>query len=180
MNTEDEHSDEARKWITPIMVRGIRAVCEAVAGLIDGGNKSAMVIAALGAELTNEERVIYYCTEFDNQCNMSGLCNFFTDSISLSYYEVIASLGVIGAEDMIDDLKRSKHIIFGDQEVPIHDETLIDEFTIPDDPVREAEISGQLEEIDKDSFRRLGGFEERLYQYVLSCASMGLLKNQTG
>jgi hypothetical protein len=180
MNTEDELSDEALKWITPIMMRGIRAVCEAVAGLIDGGNKSAVVIAALGAEFTNEEQVIYYCTEFDNQCNMSGLCNFFTDSISLSYYEVIAALGVIGAEDMIDDLKRCKHVIFGDQEVPVHDEDLLDDFTHPDDPDREVVISSQLDAIDKDSFKRLEGFEKRLYHYVLSCASKGLLKNQTG
>jgi hypothetical protein len=177
MNTEDDLSEEAHKWIRPIMARGTKAVCEAVADRIEGGNKSAAVITALRDEFTNEEQVIFYCEEFDVQCNMSGLCNFFTDSISLSYYEVIASLGVIGAEDMIDDLKRCKHVIFGDQQVPVHDETLIDGFAIPDDPVHEEEISSQLEEIDNDSFKRLEGFEKRLYLYVLSCASRGLLKS---
>jgi hypothetical protein len=179
MNTEEDLSEEAYKWITPIMVRGNKAVGEAAAAVVEGCNKSAAIITALRAELTNEEQVIYHCEDFDVQCNMSGLRNFFSDSISLTYYEVLAALGVIGAEDMIEDLRRCKHVIFGDQEVPVHDEALLDDLAIPEDPDREQEIDSQIDEINH-TYERREGFKKHLYQYVLSCADKGLLKNPIG
>lgn len=175
MNAEEDLYEEAYKWITPIMVRGSKAAAEAAAAVVEGCNKSAEIITALRAELTNEEQVIFHCEE----CNMSGLRNFFSGSISLTYYEVLAALGVIGAEDMIEDLKRCKHVIFGDQEVPVHDEALLDDLAIPEDPEREQEIDIQIDEINHTCERR-EGFKKLLYQYVLSCADRGLLKNPIG
>ena len=108
---------------------------------------------------------------------MTGLIHFFSCGISFFYYEVIAALGVIGAEEMIEDLTRCKQAIFGDEEVPVHDEILMNKFTHPDDPARRNVMKSQLAEIDEiSSCERLGAFHKQLEHYVLSRAEKGLLK----
>lgn len=177
MESEDDIFYEAYKWITPIMIRGGKAEDEAFASARLACDHSARAITALRSELTDVEQVIYYCEYFSVQCNMTGLIHFFECGISFFYYEVIAALGVIGAEEMIEDLTRCKQAIFGDEEVPVHDGMLMEDFTYSDDPAREEEMK-IIDEIS--SCERLGAFHKQLENYVLSCAEKGLLKKPIG
>jgi hypothetical protein len=177
MKTEDDIYYEAYKWITPIMIRGGKAEVEAFASVGHACDKSAPAIAALRAELTDVEQVIYYCEYFSSLCNMTGLIHFFSCGISFFYYEVIAALGVIGAEEMIEDLTRCKQAIFDDEEVPVHDVMLMEDFTYSVDPAREKEMKS-IDDIS--SCERLGAFHKQLEHYVLTCAEKGLLKKPIG
>lgn len=179
MSTDEKH-DEAYRWIKPIMLLGEKIVGETIEDLADDDDKSAAAISAIRRAMSDEEQVIYFCESFSGQCNMSGMNNFFTDSIALFYYEVIAALETLGAPKASEALKRSKGAIFGDQDVPVNDEERLEEFTDPDRPDWD-EVEEQLEQIEEefeDEEKEI--FESRLIDYAIACGADGKLLKSKG
>lgn len=176
MSTDEKHQ-EAYRWIRPIMLLGNKVAGEALEDLADDDDKSVAAISAIRSAMNDEEQVIYFCESFSGQCNMSGMNNFFSDSIALYYYEVIGALEALGSEKMIQTLKRCKELIFGDQDVPVGDEESLDGFTDPDRPGWD-EIEEQLEQIEEDSEDGKERFEDQLLQYAITCGKSGKLSKR--
>lgn len=178
MSTEEDH-ELADRWISPIMQLGNKIVSEVIDELLEDDNKSAAVISALQKTLNDEERVIFYCETLSTQCNMSGLNNFFNDSIALFYYEVINALETLGSKKMIQALGRCKELIFDGQDVPVGDEEQLEEFL--DSDRRDWEIiEEQLEQIAEDSREEKEHFESLLCQYAIDCGESGKIPKRTG
>ena len=178
MSTDEDHQ-KGYRWISPIMQFGNKVEVEALAQRGENADKSAVAISALRGALNEDERVIYFCETFSAQCNMSGLNNFFKDSIGLFYYEVVWALERLGSVEMAQTLKRCKELIFGDQDVPVGDESRFYEFISPDRPDWD-EIEGELDQIDEDSGEERELFEDRLLQFAIASGESGKLTKLGG
>ena len=177
--SEDETYQRSAILISQIMHRGEEVVSEAVEKLAYDGDMSEAVISAIQKEMNEEERVIYFCESFSAQCNMSGLNNFFSDSISLVYYEVVSALETLGSEKMVDALKGCKEVIFGNQDVPVADEERLEEFLDPGRPNWDT-IEERLEKIEDDSLEDRERFEHSLSQYTVTCGEAGKIPKANG
>lgn len=166
--------DKAYQWISPIMHLGDKLFVETVESLPADAEKSAPILKALEQALNDEEKTIYFCETFSAQCNMSGLSNFFNDSIALFYYEVVAALDTIGASKMSHHLQRCKDLIFGEDDVPIDDEEELESYLDSERSDWE-DIEEQLDEIEEECDEIKDAFEQLLTDYTLKCAEEGLL-----